>query len=428
MITQLLKIVRESIKAVPAMKYALAVAGILAVVAMVGAFRLSPQTAIFGAVITLVLMVAMVIFARLATTAPKHFLLPVKVMMWAFLCVTVATAFLLFTSAFFRWPRGLRELLDPSATPQVGRGETNEAREWVALAKQQRERREYDQAWVTIERALALSPSSEAARDEQLQIALVWLRNLSIPSTDSFARRGQPLLDLLERRLASAKGTLAADIHAHIGIGNRWRFRSTEEEPRVDGEFAAAVALDDTNPFARAMTGMRLSERRRPLAEVKEQFRLALSSGRERAFVQEKRVAAFDEYDPEENYREMLNIADEARSSGEIFSIEARRSMFSAAFYRFGRDHEAALLESLPPAQLLATLRWLVKDLSEANSVAARYYFARLAEATGDFATAAAGYRALVNDDTIFDKGVRAGLARCEQFLAKAGDTAGARN
>ena len=39
MISQLLKILRESIKAVPAMKYALAVAGILAVVAMVGAFK-----------------------------------------------------------------------------------------------------------------------------------------------------------------------------------------------------------------------------------------------------------------------------------------------------------------------------------------------------------------------------------------------------
>ena len=70
---QLLRILRESIKAVPAMKYALAVAGILAMVAMVGAFKISPAMAVFGAVITLVLMVAMVIFARLTTTAPRHF-------------------------------------------------------------------------------------------------------------------------------------------------------------------------------------------------------------------------------------------------------------------------------------------------------------------------------------------------------------------
>ena len=113
MISQLLKILRESIKAVPAMKYALAVAGILAVVAMVGAFKISPSMAVFGAVITLVLMVAMVIFARLTTTASRHFFLPVTIMMWAFLVITVATAFLLFTSAFFQWPRGLRELIGP---------------------------------------------------------------------------------------------------------------------------------------------------------------------------------------------------------------------------------------------------------------------------------------------------------------------------
>src|SRR5262245_59934967 len=100
MIPNLLKIIRESIKAVPAMKYALAVAGILAVVALVGAFKVSPQMAVFGGVVTLVLMVAMVVFARLTTTAPRHFILPVQVMMWAFLIVTVATACLLFTSAF----------------------------------------------------------------------------------------------------------------------------------------------------------------------------------------------------------------------------------------------------------------------------------------------------------------------------------------
>jgi hypothetical protein len=113
MISQLLTIIRESIKAVPAMKYALAVAGVLAVVAMVGAFKLSPQAAIVGSVVTLVLMVAMVIFARLTTVAPRNFLLPVQVMLWAFLIVTVGTALLLFTSAFFQWPRGLREILDP---------------------------------------------------------------------------------------------------------------------------------------------------------------------------------------------------------------------------------------------------------------------------------------------------------------------------
>src|SRR5260221_568853 len=105
------KILRESIRAVPAMKYALAVAGIMAVVGLVSAFRLSPQTAVFGAVIVLVLMVALVIFARLATTAPSHFLTPVLVMLWSFLALVVATAFLLFSCAFFQWPKAINDLI-----------------------------------------------------------------------------------------------------------------------------------------------------------------------------------------------------------------------------------------------------------------------------------------------------------------------------
>src|SRR5688500_13513449 len=113
MIAQLLKIIRESIKAEPAMKYALAVAGILAVVALVSEFKISPQMVVLGAVVPLVIMVALVVFVRLTTTASRHFFLPVQVMKWAFIVVTVGTPMLLFTSFFFHWPRALHELLDP---------------------------------------------------------------------------------------------------------------------------------------------------------------------------------------------------------------------------------------------------------------------------------------------------------------------------
>src|SRR4030095_12381319 len=176
MIPQLLKILRESIKAVPAMKYALAVAGILAVVAMVGAFKISPPMAVFGAVITLVLMVAMVIFARPPTTPSLHFFLPVTIMMWAFLVVTVATAFLLFTSAFFQWPRGLRELMGPPVTAAPMAALPDDTGPLVAAAQQQRESRDYAGAWSTISRAVASGPSSKPAHQEQTPIRMASLR------------------------------------------------------------------------------------------------------------------------------------------------------------------------------------------------------------------------------------------------------------
>jgi uncharacterized membrane protein len=58
-------------KAVPAVKYALGVAGILSVVAITKTFGLSPYWAVLGSIVTLVLMVVLLIFARLTKTARR---------------------------------------------------------------------------------------------------------------------------------------------------------------------------------------------------------------------------------------------------------------------------------------------------------------------------------------------------------------------
>ena len=106
-----IQLLREAIKAVPALKYALGVAGLVAVIAIVGAFRVRPEIAVLGAIATLVLMVALLVFANLTKTAKKHFLFPAMVMMWSFLVLVIAAAGLLFCSTFFNWP------MDFHATP-----------------------------------------------------------------------------------------------------------------------------------------------------------------------------------------------------------------------------------------------------------------------------------------------------------------------
>ncbi len=419
MIAQLLRILRESIKAVPAMRYALAVAGILAVVAMVGTFQLSPQTAVFGAVITLVLMVAMVIFARLTTTAPRHFILPVQLMTWAFLIVTVATAFLLFTSAFFQWPRGLRDLLDAKPVAPAVRKEAAEVKNLVSAARQQRTGRDYAGAWQTIGRALAAAPESAAAREEQLEIAMVWVREMTVRAPETFATAVRPLLECLYLNATTAQGIRAADIHAHIGWANFLRFRETNEDLKIQEEYATAVALDGTNPFANAMWGHWLATRRRPLEEVKARFRLALSTARERAFVQHIRIAALDWLRTPASALEMIRMADEMRRNHEDLPSDDRGRVYSAAYVYVGRDDGSALLEVLPPKDHLATFRWLVEGSDIRGSAVKSYYLARLSEAAGDYAAAVAGYRELLKEDTTYNDKAKAGLARCEHLIAK---------
>src|ERR1017187_2446658 len=99
---QPLTIIKQAIRGVPAVKYALGIAGIVAAVAICGAFailsRMSLQVVVFGVVIMLVFMATLVVFAKMTTTARQHFIIPALVLTWASLCLTIITAFSLFLS------------------------------------------------------------------------------------------------------------------------------------------------------------------------------------------------------------------------------------------------------------------------------------------------------------------------------------------
>jgi uncharacterized membrane protein len=102
---------REAIRAVPAVKYALGVGGIVTVIAIVSSFGISYRVAVVGFPIILILMVLLVVFARLAAANPEHFLLPLTVLTWFSIIAMVATILLIFTGVFFGWPLDLHHWL-----------------------------------------------------------------------------------------------------------------------------------------------------------------------------------------------------------------------------------------------------------------------------------------------------------------------------
>lgn len=111
----------ESIKAVPAVRYALGIAGIASVIAIGRSFHLEPRVAILGVTIMLFFMVMLVVFAHLASLATADFRLPALVFTWFTLLLMIAFAALMFSSVFFQWPvSDLGHLVDintSSATP-----------------------------------------------------------------------------------------------------------------------------------------------------------------------------------------------------------------------------------------------------------------------------------------------------------------------
>ena len=421
MITQLLRILKEAIRQVPAMKYALAVAGLLAVVALVGAFRISPPVAVFGAVIILILMVAMVIFARLTKVGPRHLLLPAQVMMWSFLLVMVATAFLLFTCAFFQWPRPLDGLLGRGGSGPVSGGTTpnpSAARvlALVQAARVQLEARDYVGAWKMISEAVQLAPDSKEARHEQIEVALAWVRNMRVTPPATFTETVRPLMDCLYLALPQETGTRAADLHAHIGWANALKWKEGVRGQRIEEEYEAAVKLDPTNPYAHAMWGHRLATQGRPLKEIQEHFDLAWKSGRAPEFVGHLQIYAlgWDQNDPE-HAGAMIRLADELRRKRIEPGEEARYKIFDVVYGGRARSDDSGVVALLPGPEHLATFLWVARDRDLNASVPGSYFQARLTEASGDRARALALYRAIKTDYSPFKTQIQAGIARCQK-------------
>jgi len=100
-----LTLLKNAVAAVPAVKYALGVAGIAAAVAIVLGLKLNPQVAVFGTLIVLGLMFILLIFARFSGQKENpEILQPAKVLVWFYTVIIMVVTCLFISSYFLRWP------------------------------------------------------------------------------------------------------------------------------------------------------------------------------------------------------------------------------------------------------------------------------------------------------------------------------------
>lgn len=132
----------EAVKAVPAVKYALGIGGVVATIAIVYSFKVDPRVAFFGTLVMLVLMGVLVVFARMASLASAAMHLPALVFTWFILLIFMAVSISLFTSVFYREPLDLAHWATGSPPSQAPATESN--------------RRTSDSDW--IEGGVGLSP------------------------------------------------------------------------------------------------------------------------------------------------------------------------------------------------------------------------------------------------------------------------------
>jgi hypothetical protein len=119
MMTTPLAILRESIRSVPAaVKYALGVAGLASVIAIVRSLSIDYRVAVFGTILVLLLVALLVVFARLSRLTAPGFRLLAMVFTWFALILVSAAAFAMFLSVFFRWPLDLQDWKDLPSVAQ----------------------------------------------------------------------------------------------------------------------------------------------------------------------------------------------------------------------------------------------------------------------------------------------------------------------
>lgn len=119
-----MKLLREAIAAVPAVKYALGVGGIAAVISIVlSGLGLDTKTAIVGTLILLVLMVVLVVFSRLTKLVAALYW-PALVLCWAFLLLTITSAGLFAAAFFFDVPKPIKCLF--TGGPCAANGQDDE--------------------------------------------------------------------------------------------------------------------------------------------------------------------------------------------------------------------------------------------------------------------------------------------------------------
>ncbi len=114
MLIQPLTMIREGVKAVPQMKYLLAVGGMLGMLSViVSILKLDLRLAVFGSILMLFLMAMVVVFARVSALQ-EDLRLPAIVMTWFSMLVMICSATLIFTSVFWSKPLNLSCWVDSS--------------------------------------------------------------------------------------------------------------------------------------------------------------------------------------------------------------------------------------------------------------------------------------------------------------------------
>jgi hypothetical protein len=109
--TAAMQLLREATSVVPAVRYALGVAGVMAALALGSMLFKNAEAATFGVLAMFISMVLLLVFAAASALGGDTFRLPALVMTWAILILFIASAAMSLSAIFFDTPKPLTTLM-----------------------------------------------------------------------------------------------------------------------------------------------------------------------------------------------------------------------------------------------------------------------------------------------------------------------------
>jgi hypothetical protein len=297
-----------------------------------------------------------------------------------------------------------------------------EAAALVERSRSQAEAGNYAEAWKLLEQANAVAPASRAVFEAQEQFAMEELRGAGLGfwrGRAGYENLVKTMLPVLARGTSGAKGERLANLRAHMGWAEYLRggMAGVRGRDPLD-HYRAALEADPANVYAHTMWGFELLRQRRrspeTLAEAKRHFTSALASGREREWVRTVQVSALLQtytnarINDLERQKEVIRVVNAMRTGNEAKPTGWELDAFKGwvwSIYHFGfvtGNEPAPLLDALPPAEHLATFRWLFpeddlpSDREEQWMWNYNFVRAQVEEYGGDRAAALASYRWLL--------------------------------
>ena len=153
--------------------------------------------------------------------------------------------------------------------------------------------RDYQAAWQIAKKATALAPSSQKAFDQQVDVALAWLKDIWVQKEEkTYSEIIDPLILTLSQGAGDDNPNRAAKILSHIGWANALRLKDKKVHYEVERYLIQALKYNPESTYANLFRGYWLlskynknEDNKNKLSDSMAHFAKALNNGENSHFV-----------------------------------------------------------------------------------------------------------------------------------------------